>query len=138
MIILDTNVVSEWMSAQANPRALAWLSQQPELELATTVITIAELATGIALLPAGRRRRLIAEAFENARQQAFPAGVLGFNEAAALRVAGLIATRKRLGRPLDFADAQIAAIALEHEAVLATRNLRDFEGLSLKLINPFA
>ena len=48
-----------------------------------------------------------------------------------------MAQRERLGQPIALADAQIAAIALAHQAVLATRNTKDFEGLGLKLLNPW-
>ena len=42
-----------------------------------------------------------------------------------------------MGRPISLSDAMIAAICLAHDATLATRNVRDFDGLDLKLVNPF-
>ncbi len=49
----------------------------------------------------------------------------------------MVAQRERLGQPIALADAQIAAIALAHQAVLATCHTKDFEGLGLKLLNPW-
>jgi predicted nucleic acid-binding protein len=45
--------------------------------------------------------------------------------------------RKQQGRPMSFQDGQIAAIALQHGLPLATRNIKDFEGVGLLLVNPF-
>lgn len=45
--------------------------------------------------------------------------------------------RRTLGRPIEVADAQIAAVCLVHDATLATRNTDDFEGLGLALIDPW-
>ena len=48
-----------------------------------------------------------------------------------------MAARHRSGQSLDASDLQIAAIALTRGHHVATRNIRDFEGLGLTLINPF-
>lgn len=50
----------------------------------------------------------------------------------------LLRWQKKHGRPMSVEDAQIAAIAIQHTASLATRNVADFDFLvNLKLINPF-
>lgn len=49
----------------------------------------------------------------------------------------LRAKRESIGHPISVQDAMIAAICLSHDATLATRNTKDFEGLDLKLVNPF-
>ena len=64
MIILDTNVISELMRDSPEQMVLAWLDAQPANSLFVTTITEAEILTGIALLPYGRRRRGLAEATE--------------------------------------------------------------------------
>ena len=56
MIVLDTNVISELMKPVPDARVLDWLDRQPRDEIYTTAICEAELLTGVALLPAGRRR----------------------------------------------------------------------------------
>ncbi len=56
MIILDTNVLSELMRAQAEPPVVDWLDRQEQDSLAVTAVTVAELLYGIARLPEGRRK----------------------------------------------------------------------------------
>jgi predicted nucleic acid-binding protein len=67
----------------------------------------------------------------------FRGRILEFDGEAPLLAGKLRATRESRGRPLSIPDAMIAAICLLHGATLATRNVRDFEGLDLVLVNPF-
>ena len=64
--------------------------------------------------------------------------ILPFDAPAVAHYVEIVATRRQAGHPISQFDAQIAAIALHNEATLATRNLKDFEGCGLRLINPFA
>ena len=57
---------------------------------------------------------------------------------AAIEFAALARDRRRAGRPITIADAQIAAVARCHGAALATRNVSDFEGCGVDIINPWA
>ncbi len=56
---------------------------------------------------------------------------------AAVLFGSIVAKRNAIGRPITQMDAMIAAICLVHGATLATRNARDFDGLDLRLVNPF-
>ena len=56
MIILDTNVISELMRREPDPRVMAWIAEQPMAGVFTTTLTQAEIFYGLALLPEGRRR----------------------------------------------------------------------------------
>lgn len=49
----------------------------------------------------------------------------------------MLAMRERSGRPTGFADAQIAATAKTNACIVATRNIKDFEGMGVSLINPW-
>ena len=68
----------------------------------------------------------------------FSSRVLPFDKTAAEHFAELAAERERAGTPISFADAQIAAICLAADAQLATRNVRDFSGTGLTLIDPWS
>ena len=138
MIILDTNVVSETMKPAPARRPMEWLGAQPAMDVYLTTITEAEVLTGIALMPAGRRRNLVKTAWEALLEQLYGERILSFDRGAAKEVAHVVSSRRRLGRPIALADAQIAAIARSHGALLATRNVADFTGCGVGILDPWA
>ena len=138
MVVLDTNVVSEIMREDPHAGVLVWLDERPTRELFVTAVTEAEVRTGIAYLPAGKRRSGIAEAAERAFGSLFGGRVLPFDSEAARAFAEIAAARRAAGRPVSQADGQIAAIARSRRMALATRNVRDFAGMGIDLIDPWA
>ncbi|TNC66395.1 type II toxin-antitoxin system VapC family toxin [Rubellimicrobium roseum] len=139
MIVLDTNVVSEPMRPVPDERVLRWLSAQDASTLFLTAVTEAELRTGLALLPAGRRREALTTALEAVLAQDFAGRVLPFEGGAAARAyAAIQAERREAGRPISMADAMIAAIARSQGLQVATRNTGDFEGTGVEVVNPWA
>jgi toxin FitB len=137
MIILDTNVLSETLRPTPSAAVLEWMRSEPVSALFTTAITEAELLYGIALLPDGRRRQSLEEVVDRIFAEDLADRVLPFDSAAAHEFAHLAASRRRAGRPIAEADARIAAIARSRGAALATRNVGDFVGCGLELINPW-
>lgn len=137
MIILDTNVVSETMEAKPAARVMTWLKNCPTDEAFLTSITEAEILAGIAMIPVGHRQDLIKAAWEKVVEASYVDRILPFDRAAAQQYAGILLSRRRLGRPISQSDAQIAAIARSHGATLATRNTKDFEHCGVELVNPF-
>ena len=135
-MILDTNVVSETLKPEPARSVLTWLSGHSRRALHLTAITEAELLYGVAVLPEGRRRDRLAR-LVGAAIEAFEDRVLPFDRAAATRYAFMAAERRTKGRPAHRPDIQIAAIASAQGHDLATRNVRDFEGLGVRLVNPF-
>ncbi len=138
MIIVDTNVISELTRPTPEPAVVEWLDAPPTIELATTAITAAELLYGVDRLPRGRRRARLEEAVRAVLEDDFRDRVQPFDAAAAAHYSAVVTARDRIGRPITFADAQIAAICRAHAAALATRNTRDFEGTGITLINPWS
>ena len=137
MIVLDTNVVSEMMRSNPHANVVAWLDRRPARELFVTTVTEAEVWTGIAFLPVGRRREALANAAERAFGTVFFDRVLPFDRKAARQYAEIAALRRTVGRPISYADCQIAAVAKSRSATLATRNLRDFEEADIDIVNPW-
>jgi predicted nucleic acid-binding protein len=137
MIILDTNVLSELMRAEPNENVLAWLDAQNAQDLHTTAITVAELLYGVARLAHGRRKTALRGAIESMLDGELAGKVLSFDNNAARRYGILIAAREAQGRPIGSADAQIAAICHSCDAMLATRNGKDFEGTEVSVIDPW-
>ena len=132
-ILLDTNVVSETVRPEPDAKVLAFLSREPNLWL--SAIVLHELSYGIELMAHSRRRDTIASAVSLLTSQV--RRVLPVGPAEAEHAAELRAHARRDGRALDLGDALIAATAGTRRLALATRNLSDFEGLDLRLINPW-
>ena len=137
MIVLDTNVLSELMKAEPKDTVAAWVGAQPTTSLFATAINQAEILYGIRLLSKGRRRSAFEAAAKAMFEQDFASRILPFGDDAAEAYANIAAARRLLGRPISQLDAQIAAIARSTGAALATRNLADFEGCELTLVDPW-
>lgn len=137
MFVLDTNVVSEFMQARPHPSVLYWLDNRLERDLFVTAVTQAEILTGIAIMPAGQRREGLAAAADRAFNGMFADRVLPFDRSAAHAHARIAAARRHAGRPISQADCQIAAIAVARGGTVVTRNVRDFEGIEIAVINPW-
>ncbi|HUN69399.1 MAG TPA: type II toxin-antitoxin system VapC family toxin [Burkholderiales bacterium] len=137
MIVLDTNVVSELMKPTPDAAVARWVAGQQATSLYTTSITQAEILHGILLLPAGKRRGALEAAAGAMFEKDFGGRVLPFGGDAANAYAQIAAQRRRSGRPISNFDAQIAAIARTARAAIATRNIGDYEGCGIKVMNPW-
>ena len=138
MVLLDTNVVSELMRAVPSAEVVVWMDALPPRELFVTAITEAEVRTGIVILPAGARRRGLADAAERTFGGLFAGRVLPFDSSAARDYADIAAERRAAGRPISQSDCQIAAIARSRGIAVATRNVRDFSETGVEVIDPWA
>jgi toxin FitB len=136
MIILDTNVISEVMSPMPNGKVRQWLAAQPSQQLFTTTVSLAEILYGLEILPLGKRRAGLSAAAETMFAKLFVQRILAFDGPAA-RAFPPIAAGLQRGRPISILDAQIAAIAKANGATVATRNIPDFEGCGVRLVNPW-
>ena len=137
MIILDTNVLSALMRDEPDRRVVTWLDGQAAASTWITSVTVFEVRLGLALLPEGRRRRTLEQAFDCLLDEDLDGRILSFDKAAATEAAALAAIRQRAGTSVDIRDTQIAGIALARRASIATRNLRHFEGLSVAVVSPW-
>lgn len=137
MILLDTNVVSELMRPAPAVGVLDWFDVQDAATLWLSTVSEAELRAGVAMLPAGRRRDRLLAAVDAMIEQDFAGRMLPFDSAAARFYAGIYAARRAAGRPIMEADCQIAAIAASRGMAVATRNVGDFEGCGVEVIDPW-
>jgi hypothetical protein len=133
MILLDTNVISEFMGPAPEQQVAHWLDLQPRSSVWTTSINVYEIRSGLFAMPAGKRRT----ALEQLLQSALQGRILHFDSDAALRAAELYADRRRRGRPVDVRDTMIAGIVLASHAKLATRNVKHFEEIAKSVVNPW-
>ncbi|PCI83431.1 MAG: VapC toxin family PIN domain ribonuclease [Hyphomicrobiales bacterium] len=137
MIILDTNVISELMKPSPDLAVKDWVARQKAVNLAVSTITIAEIQYGILLLPQGKRRLRLQSNFEAFIDGAFLGRIFAFDEASAYIFGEIAAERKKSGFNTDSVDLMIAAIAKQNRADIATRNVKDFVGCGIGVINPW-
>jgi toxin FitB len=137
MIVLDTNVVSELMKSAPEAAVMSWINAMPAATVFVSAVTQAEILYGVALVPEGKRRDGLTRAARTAFEIYFRGRILPFDSEAAEAFATLAAGRRQAGRPISQADAQIAAIARSRGAALATRDVPDFEGCGVEIVNPW-
>lgn len=136
--LLDTNVVSELGRARPEARVRAWAESCPEADQYMSSITVGELVRGAARLPAGKRRSDLLRWIQRDLEPRFAGRVLAFDADVATFWGFMRAESERRGRTLPVLDSQIAAIAIFRGATLVTRDIADFEGLGVTLLDPWA
>jgi predicted nucleic acid-binding protein len=132
--LLDTVVVSRGSKTRPDPKLDAWLANVSTDNLFVSVVTLAELAKGVEMLPLGQKREALSAWLYFDIPNAFSGRLLDVGRAVATRWGK---EQARLGRTLPAADALIAATALEHGLTVVTRNIRDFAGFNVPLLNPW-
>jgi predicted nucleic acid-binding protein len=136
-LLLDTNVLSEVTKPRPEARVLQWLDGLDEDRAFISVVSIAEIRRGVALMNNGRKRDALAEWLSRDLPQRFERRVIPVDEPVALAWGDVMGLAKRSGRGLASMDGLIAATALAHDLALATRNTKDFEGLGIEIIDPW-
>jgi predicted nucleic acid-binding protein len=136
MILLDTNVLSEFMNVRPSQTVTAWFEAQDIGELWTTTITETELLVGLVTMSEGRRKTELRTAI-TAMLNAFEHRILPFDREAAQRMPAVFLGRRQAKLESKLADSQIAAIALAQGAAVATRDMADFSHTGVKIINPW-
>ena len=120
------------MKPSPDPALARWMMREHGRGLFTT----AEIIYGIAILPEGRRKHDL-EAAAQGILALFAGRILPFDSLAAREFAAIVIDRRRLGRPINDFDAQIAAITRARSMSLATRDTRDFAETGVQIIDPW-
>ncbi|MGI4795750.1 MAG: type II toxin-antitoxin system VapC family toxin [Janthinobacterium lividum] len=137
MLMLDTNMLSEIMRSEPSRKVADWIVRQPSDELFTAAVCQAEILSGLAVMPSGRRRAELEDAARAMFADDFDERVLPFDAEAAAAYAEMFAARRKAGRPSGTIDIMLAAIARIRGASVVTRNVADFEGVGVAIINPW-
>jgi predicted nucleic acid-binding protein len=115
----DTNIPSELMRPRPEPKVQDWVAAQRIGTFFMSVVSIGELETGFATTRDAARRARLEASLERYLALLFVGRVLPVTQAIAVRWG------------------MIAATALEHGLTLVTRNVKDFAGLGVDLLNPW-
>ena len=132
--LYDTNIVSELARPKPNAGVVEFTSTISDVMVSS--ILFHELAFGLEMAPVDQKPRLTI--FIQAIRERFEDRAIAIDVPIADTAARLRAFAKRQGRVLTVADALIAGTAMVHDAVLVTRNVKDFDSLSVALFNPFS
>jgi predicted nucleic acid-binding protein len=131
--LVDANVLSEPTKQVADSRVVAWLNAN-ESNLIVDSIIIGELRIGILALPRGRKRDRLEKWYETVIETI---ECLPWDATISRRWAALVVELRRKGETVPLLDGMIAATALQHDLIVATRNTRDFQKTGVKTLNPF-
>ncbi len=138
MYLLDSNVISEVRKikiGKANKGVVDWLSDKPFGQLYTCEIVIMELMRGIQLKRCKDpvQAQYLQDWFDNFVMPSFSGRILTINTKVSL-----ICATFHVPNPRPENDTWIAAISKLYDLTLVTRNIKDFQGLPIKLLNPFS
>jgi toxin FitB len=131
--LVDANVLSEPTKQVADSRVVAWLNGN-ESNLIVDSIIIGELQIGILTLPRGRKRARLEQWYEAVVETI---ECLPWDAKVSRRWAALVVELRGKGETVPLLDGMIAATALQHDLIVATRNTRDFQKTGVKTVNPF-
>lgn len=136
--ILDTNIISELISAQPNQKVIGWLKGLDAKQTFLSVITIGEIRKGIAKLPESLRKKNIQDWFDDELLVQFEERILPLDLSVILLWGELVGELEKKGRKLPPLDSLIAATTKYYNYTLVTRNEKDFDGIEIVVFNPFA
>ena len=137
MYLLDTCVISETRAKKPDAAVIEWLSRQPPETLYLSARSIGEIKNGICMLGDTKKARALSE-WLNELQATFSPRVLPVNATVAECWGEILAANAKSGNTRPAIDALIAATAKVDNLILVTRNIRDMDGMGVKLLNPFS
>lgn len=137
--LLDICVLSEAKRKQGHAGLKAWLRSIPAAHLFISVITLGELQQGISrLVNDPSRQQALQQWLDDRLRTWFETRILALDEEAALAWGQLSGEAMARGNTAPVVvDACLAATAIRHNLVLATRNIEDFKQFPVRLFNPW-
>lgn len=135
--LLDTNVVSELIKKQPNPKVVQWVDDQDATRMYLSVITIGEIRKGIEKLPISERKASLQAWLSLQLLIRFEGRIVPITTNVMLRWGELTGQLETKGIVLSAIDSFIAAIALDGQFTLTTRNTEDFRDTGVSLFNPW-
>ncbi len=135
--LLDTCVISELVAKQPSANVLEWIDSVDPDGVYLSVITIGEITKGIEKLPNSRRKQELSDWLENELLIRFQENLIELDVSILTQWGKLNARLETKGETMPAIDSLIAASALDRELILVTRNVSDFEGTGVEILNPW-
>ena len=135
--LLDTCVISEYTKKRPEQSVLEWVANSVESDLRLSVLTIGEIKRGIERLSESERKTALQSWLNDDLRVRFGHRLVDIDADVMLTWGALTARLEKNGRLLPFVDSLIAATALRHNLILVTRNVSDFDGAGVQIINPW-
>jgi predicted nucleic acid-binding protein len=135
--LVDTNIPSELTRPRPEPLVAEFLKAAGKERVYVSVLTLGEICKGIAGLPASARRTDLQNWLDTVMRPWFAGRVLPITASIAERWGFLAGDAKLRGTPLSVVDGLLAATALQHDLTVVSRNVRDFSGLGVTLLDPW-
>jgi len=135
--LLDTNIISEFISKIPNKNVIDYILALDENDLYLSVITIGEIKAGIEKLDNGSKKEKLLHWLENDLLDRFQNRIIDIDTEVMLQWGAINNRLKQLGKPLPIMDSLIGATSEIRDFILITRNEKDFKNLNIKVVNPF-
>jgi toxin FitB len=135
--LIDTNAISEFVKPLPDPHVTLWFREADPNTLFASVVTLGEIRLGIENMPLSKRRSDLEIWLAVGLPGWFASNLLPITKEIADRWGRLMVQARRKGLMLTTADGLIAATAIERGLTLVTRNVTDFSGLGLTLLDPW-
>ncbi len=138
--LLDTNIISEFISKKPNQKVLDYIKSLDENDIYLSVITIGEIRFGIEKLNKeyqSKRIKILSDWLNNDLMQRFDGRIVDIDKEIMLKWGEINGQLQKIGRPIPIVDSLIASSCLTKGLTLITRNTKDFYNFDIKMINPF-
>ena len=135
--VIDTNVISESRRPRPNANVTRWIAARSFVRLYLSEVTVAEIRQGIDGQADADRRADIARWLEHDLRPAFGRRILSVNEDVLYVCMGLLRDIRKRRQTIGLADALIAATAMHHGLIVASRDVRPFVATGCDVVNPW-
>ena len=138
--LLDTNIISEFISKKPNQKVLNYVNSLDENSVYLSVITVGEIRFGIEKLDVENQKKkidMLSKWLNNDLMQRFEGRILDIDKDIMLKWGEINAQLQKIGKPMPIMDSLIASSCLAKEFVLITRNEKDFYSFEIEMVNPF-
>lgn len=135
--LLDTNIISEFISKKPNKKVVDFVNSLDENDLFLSVITIGEIKYGVEKVNSKIKKEHLVDWLENNLLQRFYGKIVDIDVDVMIKWGELNYQLKSIGRSMPIMDSLIASSCITKGFILITRNEKDFSGFNLEIINPF-